>query len=328
MASAQDRLCILDGWRATSILLVLATHLLPLGPKYLRLNETTGPMGMSIFFTLSGFLITRSLFGGMGVGQFVIRRLARIVPLAWLAMALLILCFQNPVGAILPNVLFIANLPPNRLLENGGHFWSLCVEMQFYLLAAIVALSPDRRALYMFPLIGLALTLLRIADSVPISIVTWFRADEILAGATLALVRETISLGWLRSAIARLNFYPAFLLFAASCHPEAGALQYFRPYAGALLVGTSLFSRKPALAGLLQSRPMSYVADVSYALYVWHGILPGTWLGSGDTITRYLKRPLLIGVAFLLSHCTTFYMERPINAFARRITTRKAAIAT
>jgi len=73
---------------------------------------------------------------------------------------------------------------------------------------------------------------------------------------------------------------------------------------------------------------MSYIASISYALYVWHGILPGTWLGSGDTLTRYLKRPLLIGITFVLSHSTTFYMERPINAFARRITTRRVPAAT
>ena len=56
-----NRLFVLDGWRAISILLVLATHLLPLGPKRLQLNVTSGTMGMSLFFTLSGFLITQQL---------------------------------------------------------------------------------------------------------------------------------------------------------------------------------------------------------------------------------------------------------------------------
>ena len=33
------RLLVLDGWRAVSILLVLAAHMLPLGPKALMLNQ-------------------------------------------------------------------------------------------------------------------------------------------------------------------------------------------------------------------------------------------------------------------------------------------------
>ena len=52
---------VLDGWRGLSILFVLATHLLPLGPKEWKLNQTFGPIGMVLFFILSGFLITNFL---------------------------------------------------------------------------------------------------------------------------------------------------------------------------------------------------------------------------------------------------------------------------
>ena len=62
------RIPLLDGWRATSILLVLGSHLLPLGPKVLGLNEAAGAMGMALFFTLSGFLITQFLAAGMPIG--------------------------------------------------------------------------------------------------------------------------------------------------------------------------------------------------------------------------------------------------------------------
>jgi len=51
----------LDGWRAISILLVLAGHLFPLGPKAYLINESIAALGMAIFFTLSGFLITTTL---------------------------------------------------------------------------------------------------------------------------------------------------------------------------------------------------------------------------------------------------------------------------
>ncbi|RZA12642.1 MAG: acyltransferase, partial [Proteobacteria bacterium] len=56
-----NRLEILDGWRGLSILFVMASHMLPLGPKVWELNVAAGSIGMSLFFTLSGFLITSTL---------------------------------------------------------------------------------------------------------------------------------------------------------------------------------------------------------------------------------------------------------------------------
>ncbi len=77
----ESRIPELDGVRAISILLVLATHLLPLGPARFQINSMTGLMGMSLFFCLSGFLITRMLFENPSVGTFLTRRIARIYPL-------------------------------------------------------------------------------------------------------------------------------------------------------------------------------------------------------------------------------------------------------
>ena len=77
-AVSEGKLPVLDGLRATSILLVLACHLLPLGPKALRLNDVAGAMGMSLFFALSGFLITSALIKNPNVQEFIERRLVRI----------------------------------------------------------------------------------------------------------------------------------------------------------------------------------------------------------------------------------------------------------
>src|ERR1700677_5011163 len=78
-----DRLPVLDGLRAVSILLVLASHMLPLGPKILQLNLTAAAMGMSLFFALSGFLIMSGLRHNPDVLEFMVKRLSRIVPLAY-----------------------------------------------------------------------------------------------------------------------------------------------------------------------------------------------------------------------------------------------------
>ena len=76
--SSAERLPALDGLRATSILLVLACHMLPLGPKVLQLNGAAGAMGMSLFFALSGFLIISVLKNNADVPEFLIRRLTSI----------------------------------------------------------------------------------------------------------------------------------------------------------------------------------------------------------------------------------------------------------
>ena len=91
---SEHNLPVLDGLRAISILLVLACHLLPLGPKTLRLNETAGAMGMSLFFALSGFLIASGLIKNPSVHEFLARRLARILPLAYVYTAIVFLGFH------------------------------------------------------------------------------------------------------------------------------------------------------------------------------------------------------------------------------------------
>jgi hypothetical protein len=77
------RLEMLDGWRAISILTVLAGHMLPLGPRSWALNGPVAALGMAIFFTLSGFLVVSILLRDQNIIAFAIKRVARILPLAW-----------------------------------------------------------------------------------------------------------------------------------------------------------------------------------------------------------------------------------------------------
>lgn len=319
-APGRQRIPILDGWRAMSILLVLGSHLLPLGPKWLQLNWVAGAMGMALFFTLSGFLIVSFLAAGAPLGAFMMKRLARIVPLCWAAVIVLLTWHAYDGVTIARNLLFVANLPPASLLEGGEHLWSLGVEMQFYVLAAVVCLLFGRRGLYLIPLLALAVTAARVAAGQTISIVTWHRVDEILAGGTLALVIA----GWfgsgIRDLIKGVPVWAAALFLILASHPDLGPLQYLRPYAAALLVGASMRDAPRIVERVLLSRPMGYIADVSYALYVIHGVLAATWLGGGEKFERYLKRPLLFGVTFALAHLSTFYFEKPINRTVRRWT--------
>ena len=312
-----QRIPLLDGWRACSILLVLGAHLLPLGPHWMALNDTAGSMGMALFFTLSGFLITQFLAGGMAVGDFLARRLARIVPLSWAAVAVLILWHRYDLTTIARNFLFVANLPPASLLRGGEHLWSLGVEMQFYMSIALICFIFGRRGLYLVPVMAIGVTAARIIAGEWVSIVTWHRIDEILAGGIIALTYA----GWFGTRIAdamkKLPVWPMLLALLACSHPAGGPLQYLRPYAAALLVGASLANCPAILRRLLVSRPMAYIAEISYALYVIHGVLSASWLGSGDKVIKYLKRPLLFGATFLLAHVSTRYYEQPITRRVR-----------
>lgn len=301
LISHGPRLEVLDGWRATSILLVLAGHWLPLGPRASGMNEAVAATGMALFFTLSGFLIVRVLLIDDRAVPFLIRRFFRIAPLAWATMLLLALAVPANMPDLLANLAFVANLPPDHLMWGGHHLWSLCVEVQFYLsIAAVVALL-GRRGLLLVPVGALAVTIARIAAVQPISIVTWHRLDEILAGGTLALLVHHHLLDRVR----RLPVLVSPLLLALtvfSTTPWGGVLAYARPYLAAGAVGTSLIAIPRIMQLLWCSRPARYVAEISYAVYVVHGVLTESWLGQGSVMAKYAKRPLLTLATWALAH--------------------------
>ena len=322
MTESRNRLAVLDGWRGISILLVLGAHLLPLGPKSWRLNETAGVTGMALFFTLSGFLITCFLLTHNSIRDFLIRRFFRIVPLAWLALLVALPLWNAPASSYLPNLLFYANLPPYYLVEVADHFWSLCVEVQFYAAVALIVAVLGKRGLYLLIAISLGVTLHRVASGAEVEIVTWHRVDEILAGAILALIYMGRLGGATQAALSRSSIYLLLVLFAVSCHPASGFANYLRPYLAAALVGITLYGPPPRIGAVLRSRSLRYIAAISFALYVFHGLLVHTWLGEGEKLVRYLKRPLLFAVTFALAHLSTFQFEQRWIELGKRMTTR------
>jgi len=301
----------LDGWRGISILLVLAGHMLPLGPKQYRMNGAVAACGMALFFTLSGFLIASTLLYQPSVPQFLIRRFCRILPLAWLYLLVALPLAHAALANYPPLFLFYANLPPFWLTSPGtGHLWSLSVEMQFYMVAALLCALLQRRGLLALPFLCLAVTANRIAHGEILSIVTWFRVDEILAGATLALLMHLPGSERLRRLLLPLNPYLLMALLLAASHDRFPWLDYARPYIAASLVGCTLVRERGALSTVLASRFLRYMAKISYALYVLHPATAEGWLGRGSSVVKYAKRPLCFALAFLGAHLSTNYYER------------------
>lgn len=135
----------LDGLRAVSILLVFCAHA---GLS----NLIPGGFGVTIFFFLSGFLITTLLCrehartGSIAFGAFYLRRLLRLGPPLLLTVILAVLLTlagwavgDLSVEAILAQVFFVFNyyslLPESETSVKGlGILWSLAVEEHFYLI--------------------------------------------------------------------------------------------------------------------------------------------------------------------------------------------------
>ena len=303
------RLAVLDGLRALSILLVLATHMLPLGPKLLRLNETTGPMGMSLFFVLSGFLITTTLMRNADLNEFVIRRLTRIIPLAYAYTLFVFTMISFDPDNIFWTFSFIVNYFPDHLNSYNAHLWSLCVELHFYFAIALVVLIGGQRAIWIVWPACLAITAWRVHTGAYIEIETHLRVDEILAGACVATLYQTLSK--YRPALPTSMVVSASLLWFICSSPYSEWCQYFRPYAAALLLSSALCLGDTRLTRLLKSPFMGYISTISYALYVIHPVTTAGWWNQGSPIERYLiKRPVSFLITFLAAHFSTFYWER------------------
>jgi peptidoglycan/LPS O-acetylase OafA/YrhL/glycosyltransferase involved in cell wall biosynthesis len=311
------RLNALDGWRGISISLVLAGHLLPLGPKAWNLNVAVAGCGMAIFFTLSGFLITNVLLRDDDVPNFLVRRLARIVPLAWLGALVALTATRAPLADYLPHLLFYANTGPMWLTPITGHYWSLCVEVQFYAGIALLVAAFGRRALPVLPLLALAVTALRVSQHELMVINTQYRIDEILAGCTLALVFDRLRAAPAAPRLGALAWLGLPLLVLCA-HPAGGALNYVRPYVASTMVGLSLFAApRSRTAALLSAAPLAYLAKISYAVYIIHGCLMETWLNQGGTVARYAKRPLFFAVLWGLAHLSTEHYESRFIAWGK-----------
>jgi len=322
MGNETSHLRVLDGWRGISILCVLAGHMLPLGPKPLQFNAMVATAGMSLFFILSGFLIVSMLLRNDNVGSFLIRRVCRIVPLAWAFLIVVLWVNGASPAQWSANLLFYANLPPFFLSDAAEHFWSLSVEMQFYAAIALSVALLGRRGLGLVPIACLGVTAARIGFGAQISIVTWFRVDDILAGGCLAIALGSPRIA---DAVRRLPAFAPFLLaplLLAACHPDMAALNYGRPYFAALLIGSTILRSSDALQRRLCGPTLGYLAKISFALYVIHPVTYAGWMGTGGDVLRYAKRIGSFALSLGFAHISTFYYERYWIGLGHRLAAR------
>jgi len=149
----------LNGWRGVSILLVLGSHLTMVWGWPWRRNDLfikfcDGDLGVRIFFTISGFLITWLMVteeqksGAISLKHFYIRRSLRILPVYVTCLIVLAIIQTFGVGIQAEDTwLKLLTFTRNFYAGNhaapliSAHFWSLSVEEQFYLVWPLVFLA-------------------------------------------------------------------------------------------------------------------------------------------------------------------------------------------
>ena len=205
----------LDGVRGIAVFLVFTLHYVP------RLTGYMGWVGVDIFFVLSGFLITGVLYDNRNephrFRNFYVRRTLRIFPLfyfIWICIFLTAFVFRErwrPLLALWPLYLgnyarFIAGTEAvdrvwtSRFAFEIGHFWSLGVEEQFYLLWPLVVFRVESRRVLIRICIAVMLIVLLLRIALTLTLpspilelgflyrMTFSQADAFLFGGLLALM--------------------------------------------------------------------------------------------------------------------------------------------
>lgn len=340
----------LDGIRAIAVLGVIAYHVnLP--------GAGGGMLGVGVFFTLSGYLITDLLLsywgrhGTLGLGDFWLRRARRLLPALFLMLAAVsvwvALFDAGQLAAVRRQVVAAALYVSNwsTIEQNGSYFarfapplpldhlWSLAIEEQFYLVLPFVVFLLPRRALAVALLLGIA--------AAPVLQFFWpgfhafvnapWRADTLLSGAMLAfLVRQPAFVASMRARPDLLRALLVALSLGAvllSAVPEAfGSLKYFW-LAGlcATLLLTAYLGTEPWLVRCLESRPLVWFGQVSFAVYLLHQVVSGLvhgYLGHDQPQIRTLADAgftlLALAITLALAALSYRWIEQPFVRYGHR----------
>ncbi|MFN8161565.1 MAG: acyltransferase family protein [Solirubrobacterales bacterium] len=348
----------LDGLRAIAVLAVVVYHL-----KFAW--APGGLLGVGVFFTLSGYLITDILLaqvarGGIKLGSFWIARARRLLPglflmlivvMAWVTVigphqapdfndsAISAIFYVNNWWLIFHNVSYFAQFSTPEPLN---HLWSLSVEEQFYivwplLLIVAVRLIPEvnprsgvrPRLAGVTLAVGLVsaivMTLLFTPGLDPSRVYygTDTRAQELLVGAALAMVwpsrrlRPNIAPGARRviDGAGLLGLGVMFLMFWQT--------EEFTPflYRGGFLVLSlstalvvaSLAHPASRLAPLVGCRPMRWIGERSYGIYLWHFPIIVLTTPEGAHSADLPRAIAQVAATFAVAALSWRYVENPIR---------------
>jgi peptidoglycan/LPS O-acetylase OafA/YrhL len=340
----------LDGVRAVAVLLVLGQHA-PTRPLI------DGFVGVTVFFCLSGYLITTLLVrelqtGTIDVRAFYRRRAARLCPalvtvVAVTTVVLLIRrqSFPTPmhlsIGQILApagaGIAYATNLfdwagRPFATQDYLNYTWSLSIEEQFYLLWPFALRWSYRRNPRLFAaltvsFIGITLAInlyLGLSREVKYDPHEYFGSDTnalpILVGSLLAIVVHN---GWLSRTVRYLApcALPAVALLPVLAYRNDTYRCSLVTVAGTGLTLVTLIGvvtrPRSAVGSLLASGPMRWLGERSYSIYLWNDLARIAIL---STLGHTVVGDIAwVAMFVVLAELSFRFVERPLRAkFARR----------
>ncbi|WP_017930056.1 acyltransferase family protein [Robiginitomaculum antarcticum] len=336
----------LDGLRAISVLIVIIAHM---GFKHI----VPGGFGVTVFFFISGFLITRLLIAEheakarIKLKDFYIRRFVRLYP------ALLFMVFATTATYLLigwggPKLLeFLAavfygtNIYQVNVRIGGElpfmpwtHLWSLAVEEHFYLMfpLLLVLLRGNWVRVWwaLICVIGGALlwrtVLYYLTDFNPVDysyMMTDTRLDSIAWGCLLSVSLHLLgSAERLRRLIGAVPIVLSLGVILSSFVIRDDAFRYtlrFTLQGAALLVlFLNLYFYRPVRFAfpILEYRPLAWTGMVSYALYLWHVPLIDAAIRLGGD--NWTSRIVAVAASFAMAAISFYYVEKPFMVLRKR----------
>jgi peptidoglycan/LPS O-acetylase OafA/YrhL len=346
----------LDGLRGAACLMVLlhhcgCGHATSLGARLYNRVSAAGWAGVDLFFVLSGFLITGLLLEARGrtggLRRFWFRRAVRILPLAY---AYLAVVFFSPLwqkepwhpGVYAEQWWFwlyannwLALYRPS--LDHGllGHFWSLAIEEQFYLLWPIAVLCVSLRRLETFCVVVVSASVvghlwasaLHVRTDLVHSL-TPARLDGLVLGSWLTLFRARTRTSKSQVASHRWRIALAGTLGILLLLPARG-LPAGHPWVLAVgspalaIIFTMLLSallnapRGAIVRRFFEARALAALGRISYGFYVLHVAVVASlrrhWnADSGSLLDCLSFVTIALFASAALATVTWFAFERPL----------------
>ncbi len=340
----------LNGIRAIAALSVVLSHtfigLDNFGIKKIEGGWDFASYGVTMFFTLSGFLITYLLlkekanFKTVSIKDFYVRRVLRIWPLYYfyliLVVIILLLNFPGTLPGGLPYYLFLGANIASALglsLPLLTHYWSLGVEEQFYLFWPwLVKLFNPLKSITIFIALFLSIKLL-LRISMPQSLLYQFvygtRFDCMAIGALWSiLLAGSNTSGFVNLVFNRITQVLSWgiLLLAATGKfkiPDFINHDVFSVATANIILNVAF--NKNTLIGL-ENKVFDFLGKISFGIYVYHVMiiyLLGLLLRGRMNFIEGPVRLILLLAIILISTITVAWLsyeffEKPFLKFKNK----------
>lgn len=331
-----NRLLFLDGFRAVSVILVVLFHytynyVVKYGDAEQAVVQfKSGGIGVSLFFIISGYVILMSLEKKDLVG-FIISRVSRLYPayIFGVLITSLAIFFFGGWYAELDIINFLKNLTMFQYYLGGsnidGVYWSLRVEVAFYVGIAVLFYGVSRR--YFWLIVTLVTTLACAVNSL-VEITDLPFALDVIRKLTILEFIPYFALGMLiyyKSDRCTINYgenNSSFLFlvllsevfFDLLCNKEISKGIFLILMSGIMYA----FSQQKfvALRQVFETRCLIYIGRLSYSIYLLHQVIGYLLIHYFESlgIALYFSIFMTVAVILIMSHVTVILIEGILSA--------------